>query len=253
VLRAERLEYELGSLETQRDVEVGRNELSHAPNRRTSTRGERGKPMSCEPSGGPTFDTERVTPCFGGLFWRPWRAVERSQMKNIANGSVRILGSLALADGFGVVRIEERFDVDIDEVWSALTEPERLVRWYGEVEGELRLGGAYRAHLHASGWEGTGRIEQCESPRRFVVASKQRDEANERSTEVTLAAHDGDQTLLVVEQRRLPLDLLWAYGAGLQIHVEDLAEHIAGRERVDAKSRFDELAPPYTDMAATVS
>jgi uncharacterized protein YndB with AHSA1/START domain len=173
-------------------------------------------------------------------------------MKNITSGSARILGSLASADGFGVVRIEERFDADIDEVWSALTEPERLARWYGEVEGELRVGGAYRAHLHASGWEGTGRVEECEPPRRFVVVSKEPDEANERSTEVRLTG-DGDQTVLVVEQRGLPLDLLWAYGAGLQIHVEDLAAHIAGRERADAKTRFDELTPAYTDLAATVS
>jgi uncharacterized protein YndB with AHSA1/START domain len=173
-------------------------------------------------------------------------------MKNITSGSVRILGSLASADGFGVVRIEERFDADIDEVWSALTEPERLARWYGEVEGELRVGGAYRAHLHASGWEGTGRVEECEPPRRFVVVSKEPDEANERSTEVRLTG-DGDQTVSVVEQRGLPLDLLWAYGAGLQIHVEDLAAHVAGRERADAKTRFDELTPAYTDLAATVS
>jgi uncharacterized protein YndB with AHSA1/START domain len=173
-------------------------------------------------------------------------------MKNTTSGSLRIMGRLASADGVGVVRIEERFDADVDEVWSALTEPERLARWYGEVEGELRVGGAYHAHLHASGWEGTGRVEECETPRRFVVVSKQPDEANEDWTEVTLT-RDGDQTVLVVEQRELPLDLLWAYGAGLQIHVEDLAAHISGRERVDAKTRFDELRSAYTELAAAVN
>jgi uncharacterized protein YndB with AHSA1/START domain len=30
-------------------------------------------------------------------------------------------------------------------VWSALTEPERLARWYGEIEGELRVG-VHSAH-----------------------------------------------------------------------------------------------------------
>ena len=173
-------------------------------------------------------------------------------MTNITNGSVRILGSLASADGFGIVRMEERFDTGIDEVWSALTEPERLARWYGEIEGELRIGGTYRARVETSGWEGTGRVEQCEPPRRFAVVSKGRSEANEKSTEVRLTG-DGDQTALVVEQRGLPLDLLWAYAAGLQIHVEDLAAHIAGRERVDAKTRFDELKHAYTDLAATIS
>jgi hypothetical protein len=57
----------------------------------------------------------------------------------------------------------------------------------------------------------------------------------------------------VVEQSGLPLDLLWAYGAGLQIHVEDLAAYIAGRDRGDTKTRFDELKPAYQDLAATIS
>jgi hypothetical protein len=50
----------------------------------------------------------------------------------------------------------------------------------------------------------------------------------------------------------MPLDLLWAYGAGIQVHVEDLAAHVAGRERCDAKARWDELAPAYRDLAADV-
>jgi uncharacterized protein YndB with AHSA1/START domain len=173
-------------------------------------------------------------------------------MENMTSGSIRILGSLASADGVGVVRIEERFNADIDEVWSALTEPERLARWYGEIEGELRVGGAYRARLHASGWEGTGRVEDCEPPRRFVVVSRGLNEANEVSTEVRLTIN-GDQTALVVEKRGLPVDLLWAYGAGNHIHVEDLAAHIAGRDRADAKTRFDELAPAYRDLATKIS
>ena len=44
-----------------------------------------------------------------------------------------------------------------------------------------------------------------------------------------------------------------AYGAGLQIHVEDLAAHIAGRERDDTEARFDELKPAYEDLAANIS
>jgi uncharacterized protein YndB with AHSA1/START domain len=173
-------------------------------------------------------------------------------MTGNTSGGVRILGSLGSADGFGIVRMEDRFDTDIDDVWSALTEPERLARWYGEIEGELRVGGAFRARLHASGWEGTGRVEECEPPRRLLVVSKEPDEPNEDSTEVTLTG-DGDQTVLVVEQRGLPQELLWAYGAGLQIHVEDLAAHIAGRERDDTETRFDELKPAYKDLATNIS
>jgi uncharacterized protein YndB with AHSA1/START domain len=74
----------------------------------------------------------------------------------------RILGSLRSGDGKGIVRMEDRFATDIDDLWSALTDPPRLARWIGEVEGDLRLGGEFRAHFFASGWEGTGRVEACE-------------------------------------------------------------------------------------------
>ena len=68
-------------------------------------------------------------------------------MTSNAGGIGRILGSLRSADGKGVVRMEDRFGTDIDDLWSALTDPRRLARWMGEVEGDLRLGGEFRAHF----------------------------------------------------------------------------------------------------------
>jgi uncharacterized protein YndB with AHSA1/START domain len=76
----------------------------------------------------------------------------------------RIIGSLRSADGKGVVRMQDRFDTDIGDVWSALTDPARLARWIGEVEGDLRLGGEYRFRFFASGSEGTGRDAIYQDP-----------------------------------------------------------------------------------------
>jgi uncharacterized protein YndB with AHSA1/START domain len=164
-----------------------------------------------------------------------------------------ILGSLGSADGKGVVRMEDRIDTDIDNVWSALTDPARLCRWYGEIEGDLHVGGEYRAHLFASGWEGTGHIEASEPPQRLLVRIKEADEPDEQEIEVTLTA-DGDQTVVVWEERGMPLELLPAYGAGVQLHVEDLADYLAGRERRDdTKARWGELHPAYQDLAANPS
>jgi uncharacterized protein YndB with AHSA1/START domain len=174
-------------------------------------------------------------------------------MTSNAREGGRLLGTLGSAEGKGIVRVEDRFDTEIDDVWSALTDPSRLGRWYGEVEGALRLGGEYRAHLFASGWEGTGRVEACEPPQRLVVRIKDADEPDEGVIEVTLTA-DADQTIVVWEERGMPPDLLSAYGAGVQLHVEDLADHLAGRERRDdAKARWDELHPAYQDLAANLS
>ena len=167
----------------------------------------------------------------------------------------RILGSLRSADGKGVVRVDDRFDTDIDDLWAALTDPRRLARWYGAVEGELRLGGEFHLHLPDAG-DRIGRVDACEPPRRLALTMRDPDpppgQPDETVIETTLTA-DGNQTILVVEDRAMPLDLLAAYGAGVQIHVENLAAHIAGQERSDTEARWDDLLPAYQALAADVS
>ena len=172
-------------------------------------------------------------------------------MTSNARPGTRVLGSLRSADGKGVVRMEDRFDADIDGLWSALTDPGRLARWMGEVEGDLRLGGEFRARFFASGWEGTGRVEACEPPRRLLLLTMQPGQSREHFIEVILAG-DGAQAIVVWEERGMPLGQLAAYGAGIQVHVEDLAAYLAGRERCDADARWNELLPAYEDLAADV-
>jgi uncharacterized protein YndB with AHSA1/START domain len=171
-------------------------------------------------------------------------------MTSNATEGQRILGTLRVENGVGVVRIEDRLDAAIDDVWSALTDPARLAQWYGEVDGDLRLGGEFRSRVFASGWEGTGRITECEPPRRFATVSREggRDESIHA---VTLTA-DGDQTVMVYKNLTVQPDLLWAYGIGEQIHVEDLGAHLAGLER-NGESRWEELEPAYRELAGKVT
>ena len=167
---------------------------------------------------------------------------------NAAAGN-RIVGTLRTADGKGVVRMEDHFDTHIDDLWSALTDPGRLARWLGEFEGDLRLGGEFRAHFFSSGWEGTGRVEVCEPPRHLLVMTRDDRQDEEHAIEATLTA-DGYHTILILEERGMPVNLLAAYGAGIQVHIEDLAAHIAGGERCDAGARWEELQPAYEALAA---
>jgi uncharacterized protein YndB with AHSA1/START domain len=170
---------------------------------------------------------------------------------NAAEGN-RIVGTLRIADGQGAVRMEDRFDTDIDDLWSALTDPGRLARWLGEFEGDLRLGGEFRARFFASGWEGTGRVDVCEPPRHLLVTTKHLRQADEQVVEAALTA-DGDHTILILEQRGMPVELLAAYGAGIQVHIEDLAAHIAGREPCDAEARWEELRLSYETLASRLA
>jgi uncharacterized protein YndB with AHSA1/START domain len=152
------------------------------------------------------------------------------------------------------VRMEDRFGADPGDVWSALTDPRRLARWYGEVEGDLRPGGEFRARVYGSGLR-IGRVDACEPTRRLLLTMRDPDprpgQPDTMVFEIQLTVDDG-QTNVVAEVRGMPLHLLAAYGAGVQTHVEDLAAHIAGQERGDADARFDELFPAYQDLAANV-
>jgi uncharacterized protein YndB with AHSA1/START domain len=88
-----------------------------------------------------------------------------------------ILGSLRSANGKGVVRIEDRYDTGIDDLWAAITDPDRLARWHGQVEGDLRPGGTLRLYIEASDIDSTGRVEACEPPRRLLVTTRETDES----------------------------------------------------------------------------
>jgi uncharacterized protein YndB with AHSA1/START domain len=162
----------------------------------------------------------------------------------------RLLGTLRSVDGKGVVRMEDRYDTDIDDLWSAITDPSRLARWYGEVKGDLRLGGELCIRVFSSGWEGARVVEACEPPRRLLTVGKEEDAPYELATEVWLTP-DGDQTILVMEERGMPLDYLAAYGAGVQIHVEDLTAYLGGHERRDSNARMYELFPAYQVLEAS--
>lgn len=171
-------------------------------------------------------------------------------MTSTIPGGDRLLSSLRSADGVGVVRVEDRIDTTIDDLWSALSDPHRLSGWLGEIEGDLRPGGTFRAHL-TSQWEGTGRIDVCEPPRWLRVVTKHMRQIDEHPIEAILTP-DGDGSILVIEERGMPVDHLPDYGAGWQVQIEDLAAYLAGRERGDMEARWDELIPAYQALAASV-
>jgi uncharacterized protein YndB with AHSA1/START domain len=173
----------------------------------------------------------------------------------------RILGRLRAAGGQGAVRIEDRYDTGIDDLWAAITDPDRLARWYGRVQGDLRPGGEFRLHVDAAGLDTAGRVDVCEPPRRLRVTTRETDESwregdgvppFDEIAEATLTA-DGDQTVLVIEVRGIPLDKVAFYGAGWQQHAENLAAHVAGREPAAGPARFSELVGPYQELAAQLA
>ena len=48
------------------------------------------------------------------------------------------------------------------------------------------------------------------------------------------------------------MDKIAFYGVGWQIHAENLATYLAGHELGDIEARWEELTPPYKDLAASI-
>lgn len=63
-----------------------------------------------------------------------------------------------------VLTISQVYKNDIEQVWDACTNAERIPRWFLPVSGELRLGGRYQLEGNAG-----GTIERCDPPRSFAA------------------------------------------------------------------------------------
>jgi len=146
----------------------------------------------------------------------------------------------------GTVRLEDRFDTDIADVWSAITDPERAARWIAVVTGDFRVGGELHGSFTSS-WEGTMRVEVCDAPHRLRLLSS----SDEGQTVMeAVLSEDGDGTRVVIEERGLPIADAPYHAAGWHVHLEDLDTELAHGTREPWEPRWRELFPAYGIVTA---
>ena len=106
-----------------------------------------------------------------------------------------------------IVVARRTYATDRDDLWDAVTNPERLARWFSPVSGELREGGRYQIEGNAG-----GAIEQCHAPERLAVTWEFADQVSWLHVALTPAS---EATTLEVAHEA-PLDPgFWAqYGPG---------------------------------------
>ncbi|MEP6842889.1 MAG: SRPBCC family protein [Pseudolysinimonas sp.] len=155
-------------------------------------------------------------------------------------------GSLIPDGDRGTVRMEDRFDTDITDLWSAITDPARVARWIAVVTGDFRVGGELTGRF-TSHWTGTMHVEVCDAPHRLQLLSATGDDQTVMEAVLT---EDGNGTRLVIEERGLPVDHLPDHAAGWQVHLEDLDALLAGRPASDWEARWRELIPVYRPVSS---
>ena len=154
---------------------------------------------------------------------------------------MKLIGTMrAIDDSQGAVRVEDVYDTDIEDLWGAVTDPERLARWIARVDGDLRVGGTIHAEFTSTA-EGPGRIEVCDAPHRLLVTMHPG--TPEETQLEALLTEDKRGTRLVVEEFGLPWDKAPDHAADWQAHLDDLRAHLEGRHGLGAgRGRADRPA-----------
>jgi uncharacterized protein YndB with AHSA1/START domain len=124
------------------------------------------------------------------------------------------------------------YATDLEDMWDACTNPERIPRWFLPVSGDLQVGGRFQLQGNAG-----GTIEWCDPPRGFRATWEIGGSIS--WIEVRLAEIDDDTTRLGLEHVALADDDTWArfgpgaVGIGWELGLGGLGLHVAGEERLD--------------------
>lgn len=106
-----------------------------------------------------------------------------------------------------VVTLEQTYPTDLDDLWDAVTNQERIPRWFANVTGELRLGGSYQVENNAN-----GTITACDPPRGFDATWEFGGGVS--WIEVRLTAVDQDQARLSLSHIAHPEEHWAMFGPG---------------------------------------
>ena len=123
-----------------------------------------------------------------------------------------------------VVVIRRTYDAALEDVWDAVTDPERLRRWFLPVSGDLRVGGAYQLEGNVG-----GEIRRCEAPSRLSVTWGMESSV----VDVRLSA-DGDARTVLDLEHSVTLEIAGSgagalyVGPGWDVSVRGLAEFLRG-------------------------
>ena len=135
----------------------------------------------------------------------------------------------------------------IEDVWAALTEPDRLARWIGVYDGERRPGGTGTFAMTHEGGEPAGEpttLVECDPPRRRVIEWVQQD-AQAWRIDLDLWVEDGRTVLRFVQFFAADADVA-DFAGGWHWYLDKLDAEVGGRPQpADWDAFWAEVGPGY--------
>ncbi|UZN03205.1 SRPBCC family protein [Cellulomonas sp. S1-8] len=129
-----------------------------------------------------------------------------------------------------IVVAHRAYRADPADVWDALTDAERLPRWFAPVTGDLRPGGRYQVEGNAGGV-----VEACEQPARIALTWEFGGQVS--WLQLLLAPADGGTELTLLHEAHVDPEF-WeqfgpgAVGVGWDLALWGLAAHLATGEAI---------------------
>ncbi|GAB3210365.1 SRPBCC family protein [Marinactinospora thermotolerans] len=161
----------------------------------------------------------------------------------------REVGERALPEGQAkTVMLRRVYDAEVEDVWDACTDPERIGRWFAPVTGDFRLGGRYQVEGNAG-----GEILRCEPPRLLRVSWLFGENPGFSEVEVRLTPQEDERTLFELEHIGVIPPEMWdrygpgATGVGWDLGLLGLFLHLRG-ETIEDPGEWEqsEEAREYT-------
>jgi uncharacterized protein YndB with AHSA1/START domain len=165
-------------------------------------------------------------------------------------------GHVPAGDG-KTIRLQRDYEAPIDDVWDALTNPERIGRWFLPISGDYRLGGRYQFEGNAG-----GEILECDRPDRLKVTWVYGDGAADASeVEIRLSPVGADATRLEFEHTAVVPEEFWtqygpgAVGVGWDMGLLGLSLHLRGESVGESAGEREawQLSPEGRDFATRSS
>jgi uncharacterized protein YndB with AHSA1/START domain len=152
-------------------------------------------------------------------------------------------------DGTAYVVFERTFDAPIDDVWAAVTEPDRLVRWIGTWAGDPASGEiAFRMTAEAEDApEERILIDECLEPSRLVMRSARPDDHSLLWTWQIDLSETGGVTTLTFAQEVCDLTLAESVGPGWDYYLDRMVAAESGGDlsAIDWNDYYPEFAAYY--------